>query len=110
MHVVTSDGKATIVMADGELHTVPYTALNRGDMLLQAKYHHWIREQEYRRELVCRLCKEPMDVESAVNEEERSWALLMVCHCRAFYGSVSLSDIASAMTNWHSSATTSAGS
>lgn len=110
MNVVTSNGIATIMLADGVMHSVPYTALGRADMLLQAKYHHWAREHEYRRALVCRRCKEDFDVESNVNEEDQAWELLMVCTCRAMYGKVSLSDIASAMTNWHSSATTNASS
>lgn len=98
------------MMQDGELHQVPYTALGKADMLLQAEYHKWVRSQDYRRELVCRLCKEPMEVESGLNDLEGSWELLMVCRCRALYGKISLSDIASRTTNYAPSSTTSGDS
>lgn len=110
MLVKTDGGTASIMMADGQLHQVPYTALGKADMLLQAEYHKWIRSQDYRRELVCRLCREPMDVESDLKDLEGSWELLMVCRCRALYGKISLSDIASRTTNYEHSSTTSGDS
>lgn len=110
MLVTTAKNQLTMLTEDNVLHTVPYTELNRHDLILQARYHRWIREQEYRRELVCRLCKEDMDVQSDLDEQEGVWQILMVCSCRAFYGKIALSDLASAMSHFDSSSITSSDS
>jgi hypothetical protein len=94
MLVTTAADTATILASDGTLHTVPYEALTYADMQLQARYHKFVRGKQYRRELVCRRCKEDMMVESDINEEERTWMLLMVCRCRALYGKIPLRDLA----------------
>jgi len=110
MLVVTKDGTATIATPDGVLHTLPYTDLGRADMMLQAKYHRWCREHEYRRVLHCNRCGEDFDVDSEVDDAEATWKMLMVCRCRAFYGTISLKELASAMRNWASLPNTSAAS
>lgn len=99
MLVVTSNGQATICSPDGVLHTVPYEPLSDADMLLQARYHLWARTNEYRRELVCRRCKEKLETDTAVDEKEKAWQFLTVCSCRALYGTIPLSTVASAIAS-----------
>lgn len=98
MHVSVTNGQASIVGADGVLHLVPYEPLTDADMLLQARYHLWARKHEYRRSLICRRCKTPMETDTKASEEAQTWELLTVCSCRAIYGKIPLSAVASAMT------------
>jgi hypothetical protein len=93
MLTITSNGQASIVTDDGVLHQVAYEPLDERAMILQAKYHLWIRKHDYRRQFVCMRCKEAMESQTTANEEEGTWELLTVCACRALYGTIPLSTL-----------------
>lgn len=95
MHVSVNQGNAIIIGPDGVIHNVPYEPLSDADMVLQARYHQWLHRQDYRRTLICQRCKEPMEADTALNEEQGTWELLTVCSCRALYGKVALSKLPS---------------
>ena len=97
MHVTVNNGFATIMAPDGIIYTVPYEPLSDQEMLLQARYHLWLRGNAYRRTVTCKRCKSVMEADTQANNEEQSWELLMVCQCRAIYGKTSLNAVHSAM-------------
>lgn len=89
----------TVVLQDGEgmFRTLPYEPLSEKDMVIQAKYHLFIRRNDYRRDLVCRECRQPMTSDTQKNEDDDTWEFLSHCSCRAIYGSIDLRRL-SAMT------------
>lgn len=93
MIVRVSDGTATITGPDNVMHQVPYEPLDERAMMLQARYHQFIRGHRWRRKLACNHCKETLEPDQWLNEEDGTWELLMVCACRALYGKLLLSKL-----------------
>jgi hypothetical protein len=93
MIVRVADNIATITTPDGALHRVPFEAIDEPGMILQARYHQFLRGHQWRRKLRCARCNEDMEPEQALNDEDQTWELLMVCRCRAIYGKIPLSKL-----------------
>src|SRR5688572_29993860 len=92
-------GTVMLTMDDGSLVTLPYEPLSEAEMLLQARYHLFLRSHEYRRELVCCRCKTSMVSDNQANEGDQTWEILSRCQCRAIYGTIPLHRIASTLTS-----------
>lgn len=95
MLVRVSNGQATIQAPDGVIHQVPYEPLDEAAMVLQARYHQFIRAHAWRRKLHCARCQQEMEPDQWLNETDDSWEVLMVCQCRAIYGKLALSKLPS---------------
>lgn len=93
MLVRTADGKATIHAPDGTIHRLLYEPLDEAAMILQARYHQFIRGKHWRRAFRCHRCGEHLEPDQWLDEEGGTWELLMVCSCRAIYGKLELSKL-----------------
>ena len=78
--------------------TLTYEPLSEADMVVQARYHLFLRAHDYRRELVCRECREPMTSDTQTNEDDQSWEVMTRCSCRAIYGKIGLRRLSSILT------------
>lgn len=97
MHVTVTPDTITLLTPEGVLQTLPRDPLTEAEMLLQARYHLWLRKHEYRRTLVCRRCRQEMTSDTQMNEDNQTWAMLSHCQCRAIYGTIAWRTIRSRM-------------
>lgn len=93
MLVNVNAGTVSLFSDDGLLVSLPFEPLDEKAMLLQAQYHLFLRHHRYRRELVCRRCRETMIADNGVHDEDQAWEVLARCACRAMYGKVAMSHV-----------------
>lgn len=85
-------GTITVQDAEGRETVLRAEPLSEADMVVQAMYHLFLKQDGYRRELVCRECRAPMvDAPyTQVNEATDTWEMMARCACRAIYGTIAL--------------------